>query len=175
MIVFLSDAQTIESFASLWKFSTPTTWNGLLPSHSRKASANAHTIGTSVKTANPIKFGAINEYATRVRFLSRAFLPFFNSTEFSINFLRFCALLSFYFSPFIIQLSRFLYHGHVYDFLPFSPFPFMPGQKTCLFLRKHVFFTESKKSGAQNCTPLSSILSETSLLSEKHKACCRHS
>ena len=37
-------------------------------------------IGIMVNTANPMKFGAINEYAVNIRFRSRIFLLFFKST-----------------------------------------------------------------------------------------------
>jgi hypothetical protein len=35
------------------------------PSHAQKASAMANTMGTSVNTQKPMKFGAMKEYAIR--------------------------------------------------------------------------------------------------------------
>ncbi|MNE64362.1 hypothetical protein D3C80_1597700 [compost metagenome] len=47
------------------KLSKPMNSIGLAPSHFTNARTKAKNIGTSVKMAKPIKFGAIKLYATR--------------------------------------------------------------------------------------------------------------
>ena len=70
-MVFLNAALKKTSLPSLLKLLRPMNCIALLPSHLRNASANANKIGTSVNTANPIKFGAMNEYETKSLLKSR--------------------------------------------------------------------------------------------------------
>ena len=69
--MFLNAALKKTSLPRRLKFLSPMNSIALLPSHLRNASANAKIIGISVNTANPMKFGAMNEYETKSLLKSR--------------------------------------------------------------------------------------------------------
>ena len=73
-MVFFSAAWKILSVVnSLMKLFRPMNWMAWRPSQEQNASAMANTMGTSVNTQKPMKFGAMKEYAireSRVFFLS---------------------------------------------------------------------------------------------------------
>ena len=67
MMVFLSAALKNVSHPSLLKLLSPSKESGLEPSQFINARAKAKMIGIRVNTQNPIKLGAMKEYATRSR------------------------------------------------------------------------------------------------------------
>lgn len=72
-MVFHSACRNFASPNRSVKFFSPTNSIGFAqePSHFRNARTTAITIGTSVKTAKPIKFGAMKLYATRLSLRAR--------------------------------------------------------------------------------------------------------
>ena len=106
MMVFFKAALKKMSSPSFLKLVKPAHWIGLLPSHLRNASAKAKIIGTNVNTQNPIKLGAIKEYATKSLLVSRLnTLP-----DFILSICRLCLpisaiILRFFFSSVSVRTS----------------------------------------------------------------------